>query len=238
MPTPHEFYLSVIGKGFDEDGVFGIQCVDGFKAFCRLVLGWNIGKESLCGGGDPTGYAYRIWYNFDRLGLGKYFDKVASNQMVDGDWAIWNWGSRPCPYSHIAMFRRDNGNGTGVFLGQCQNGSRPFCQVNISYSGLLGGLRPKIYHQAPATNKNYVNLPPQYDKWAFYRLDSAPVKRNAIGNLNPKKFGGLSYYIYAYRDNRTTAEIQTVQFGRVKIYIHNTPAVITYDKYLYKNGNH
>ena len=209
--------------------------------FCKQVLGLNYYHKSICYGGNPSGYAYRIWYNFDSLGLGKYFDKVPANQMVDGDWAVWKYGrgNNSCPYSHIAMFRKDNGNGTGVFLGQNQsvNGGR-FSQVNISYSGLLGGLRPKIYHQAPTTNKNYVNLPPQYDSWAFYRLDSQPVKRNAIGNLNPKKFGGLSYYIYAYRDNRTTAEIQTVQFGRVKIYIKNTPAVITYDRYLYKNGNH
>ena len=240
MPTPHEFYLSVIGKGFDTDG-YGYQCVAGFKVFCKQVLGLNYYHKSICYGGNPSGYAYRIWYNFDSLGFNKYFDKVAPNQMVDGDWAIWKYGrgNNSCPYSHISMFRKDNGNGTGIFLGQNQsvNGGR-FSQVNISYSGLLGGLRPKIYHQAPATNKNYVNLPPQYDSWAFYKLDSQPVKKNAIGNLNPMKFGGLSYYIYAYRDNRTTAEIQTIQFGRVKIYIKNTPAVITYDRYLYKNGNH
>lgn len=239
MPTPHEFYLSVINKGFNTDG-YGYQCVAGFKVFCKQVLGLNYYHKSICYGGNPTNYAYRIWYNFDSLGLGKYFDKVPANQMVDGDWAIWKYGrgNNSCPFSHIAMFRKDNGNGTGVFLGQNQsvNGAR-FSQVNISYAGLLGALRPKIYHQATG-HKNYVNLPPQYDSWAFYRLDSSPVKKNAIGHLNPKKFGGLSYYIYNYRDNRTTAEIQTVQFGRVKIYIHNTPATITYDRYLYKNGNH
>ena len=239
MPTPHEFYLSVINKGFNTDG-YGYQCVAGFKVFCRQLLGLNYYGKSICYGGNPSGYAYRIWYNFDSLGLGKYFDKVPANQMVDGDWAIWKYGkgNNSCPYSHIAMFRKDNGNGTGVFLGQNQsvNGAR-FSQVNISYAGLLGGLRPKIYHQATG-HKNYVNIPPQYDSWAFYNLNSAPVKKNAIGNLNPKKFGGLSYYVYSYRDNRTTAEIQTVQFGRVKIYIKNTPATITYDRYLYKNGNH
>ena len=238
MPTPHEFYLSVIGKGFDTDG-YGYQCVAGFKVFCNQVLGVNFYHKSICYGGNPSGYAYRIWYNFDSLGLGKYFDKVPANQMVDGDWAIWTYGKGACPYSHIAMFRKDNGNGTGVFLGQNQsvNGGR-FSQVNISYSGVLGGLRPKIYHHQPSAKKNYVNLPPQYDSWRFYRLDSQPVKRNAIGTLNPKKFGGLSYYVYAYRDNGTTAEIQTVQFGRVKIYIRNTPAIITYDRWLYNAGNH
>ena len=146
MATPHQFFLSVINKGFDEG--YGYQCVAGFKEFCKEVLGVNYFGKSMCYGGNPSGYAYRIWYNFDSLGLGKYFDKVAPNKMVDGDWAIWNYGSKPCPYSHIAMFRKDNGNGTGIFLGQNQgcNGGK-FSQINISYSGLLGGLRPKVYHQ-------------------------------------------------------------------------------------------
>ena len=146
MASPHQFFLSVINKGFNEG--YGYQCVAGFKEFCKEVLGVNYFGKSMCYGGNPSGYAYRIWYNFDSLGLGKYFDKVAPNQMIDGDWAIWNYGSKPCPYSHIAMFRKDNKNGTGIFLGQNQgcNGGK-FSQINISYSGLLGGLRPKIYHQ-------------------------------------------------------------------------------------------
>ena len=243
MATPHEFYLSVINKGFDTDG-YGYQCVAGFKVFCKQVLGLNFYHKSICYGGNPSGYAYRIWYNFDSLGLGKYFEKVAPNKMVDGDWAIWNWGSRPCPYSHIAMFRKDNGNGTGIFLGQNQsvNGAR-FSQVNISYSGLLGALRPKIYHQnkpkpQPSDTRNFVNLPPSISSWRFYNINSKPIKKNAIGTLNPKKFRGLSYYVYRYLDNGTTAEIQTVQFGRVKIYIKDTPASITIGYYKYKQGNH
>ena len=149
MATPHEYYLSVIGKGFDTDG-YGYQCVAGFKEFCKSQLGLDYYGKSICYGGNPSGYAYRIWYNFDSLGLGEYFDKVPANQMVDGDWDVWDYGSKPCPYSHIAMFRKDNGNGTGIFLGQNQgvDGGR-FSQVNISYSGILGALRPKIYHLAP-----------------------------------------------------------------------------------------
>ena len=75
MATPHEYYLSVIGKGFDTDG-YGYQCVAGFKQFCKSQLGLDFYGESICYGGNPSGYAYRIWYNFDSLGLGKYFDKV------------------------------------------------------------------------------------------------------------------------------------------------------------------
>ena len=215
MATPHDYYLAVMGKGFDEDGVYGVQCVDGFKHFCRTVVGYNISHATIC---SPTGLAHSIWDNFESLGLNKYFDKVPANAMVDGDWAIWAKGSRPCPSSHIAMFRKDNGNGTGIFLGQNQVGGPNYNQINISYSGLRGGLRPKCYHQpapapTPTDTRNFVNLPPTISQWRFYDLNVAPVKANAKGYLNPAKFGGLSYYVYAYHDNGTTAEIQTGKGG-------------------------
>ena len=89
----------------------------------------------------------------------------------------------------------------------------------------------------PVDTRNYVNLPPSISKWNFYDLDKAPVKANAKGSLNPQKFGGLSYYVYRYLDNNTTAEIQTQQFGRVKIYIHDTCATITIGHHTYDHGN-
>lgn len=85
--------------------------------------------------------------------------------------------------------------------------------------------------------KNYVNLPPIISKWHFYNLNDAPIKKNAKGSLNPKKFGGLSYYIYEYKDNGTTAVIETVQFGKVKIYVQGTVAKITIGYHMYQNGN-
>lgn len=172
MATPNEFYSSVIGKGFDTDG-YGYQCVSGFKVFCRQVLGLNYYGKSICYGGNPPNYAYRIWYNFDSLGLGKYFEKVPANKMVDGDWAIWTYGGKnnSCPYSHIAMFRKDNGNGTGIFLGQNQsvNGGR-FSQVNISYAGMIGALRPKIYHQ-PIKHKISYKAHVQNIDWQDWKHD-------------------------------------------------------------------
>ena len=229
MSSPHQFYLSVINKGFNTDG-YGFQCVAGFKVFCKQVLGLNFYHKSICYGGKPSGYAYRIWYNFNSLGLSKYFTKVSPDDLQDGDWAIWNWRSRACPYSHIAMFRKDNKNGTGVFLGQNQsvNGGR-FSQVNIAYSGMLGGLRPKIYHQnKPAPSKiKYVNLPSNIDTWAFYSVNEKPIKQNANGDLKPRKYGGLSYIIRGYKDNNKCVVINTKTFGQVKIFIANTPASIT-----------
>ena len=183
MATPHEYYLQVIYKRFDEDGVYGAQCVDGFKHFCRTQLGFNISHKSIC---NPTGYATSIWDNFYTLGLDKYFDKVAPNQMVDGDWAIWNIGARSCPKSHIAMFRLDNKNGTGIFLGQNQLGHPEFTQVNIYYDGLRGGLRPKIYHQSQAQGEKVdqilhagskVQIPGTFNVISVRKSDNTAVVR-------------------------------------------------------------
>ena len=69
--SPIDYYNLVIGKQFDEDGMYGCQCVDGFKHFCRVVYGLNLG--SIC---SPTGYATSIWDNAESLGLLEYFDKV------------------------------------------------------------------------------------------------------------------------------------------------------------------
>lgn len=228
MPTPHEYYLQVIGKAFDEDGSYGAQCVDGFKHFCRTQLGLNL--SSICYGGNPTGYAYRIWYNFEELGLGNYFDKVPANQMVDGDWAIWNYGATPsCPYSHVAMFRLDNGNNTGIFLGQNQMGHPEYTQVNIYYNGLLGGLRPKIYHQQPVVKTKYINLPEWIEERNIYNSN-----KEQFATLKPKKFGGLSYKLYL--QDGEFGEIETIDYGRC--YVKITDSTPITDVPTYEHGNY
>ena len=224
--TASEFYTRYVGKAVDIDGAAGVQCVDLFKAFTKENYGvWQYNCTN--------GYASGLWIYRKDKPYYKYFVDASINDLHDGDWVIWG-NCKACPQSHVAMYYK------GKFFGQNQNGKKYGTLANISKQGVLGVLRPKIYipKPTPASRKNYVNLPPKYDSWAFYKLSSKPIKINAIGHLNPKKFGGLSYYIYAYRDNGTTAEIQTVQFGRVKIYIKNTPAVITIGNYKYNAGNH
>jgi len=88
------------------------------------------------------------------------------------------------------------------------------------------------------TGKNYINLHPEIDKWLVYPLDKIPSKKNAITFINPKKYGGLSYYIYAYHDNNATAEINTEHYGHVKIWIKNTDSDITIDRARYEHGNY
>ena len=87
-------------------------------------------------------------------------------------------------------------------------------------------------------NRNYANLDPKISSWRVYDLHVKPVAKNAKGKLNPKKFGGLTYYIYSYMDQGTTAEIETADFGRVKIYIVNENCKITIDNPLYQYGNY
>lgn len=221
--TPQDYYNQVIGKRFDEDGVYGCQCVDGFKHFCRTVLGYNISHESIC---NPSGYATSIWDNYEKLGLDKYFDKVPSDQMVDGDWAIWSMNSRSCPYSHVAMFRKDNGNGTGIFLGQNQLSHPEFTQCNIYYSGLRGGLRPKIYHQI-----EYINIPPSIEARNIYDINT----KKQFATIKPKKFGGLSYKILAYVDGKTYAEIETHDYGKVLVKITDMTPITNTPQYSHGN---
>ena len=100
-------------------------------------------------------------------------------------------------------------------------------------------LKPKYTSSIPNSSdgKKYVNLPSSISSWAVYDISVSPVKKNAKAYLNPQKFGGLSYYIYAYHDSNTTVEIETSDFGRVKIYIDSTVAEIS-DTPKYKYGNY
>ena len=224
--TANEFYTRHLGKAVDIDGSAGVQCVDLFKAFTKENYGvWQYNCTN--------GYASGLWIYRKDKPYYKYFVDANVNSMRNGDWVIWG-NCKACPSSHVAMYYN------GKFFGQNQNGKKYATLVNISKQGIIGVLRPRMYipTPTPSSRKNYVNLPPTVDSWRFYRVNATPIKVNAIGKLNPKKFGGLSYYVYAYRDKGATAEIQTVQFGRVKIYIKNTCAVITVGNWKYKNGSH
>lgn len=149
MMTPHEFYTKHINKANDVDGYYGAQCWDLFAKFC-LDAKYPVFNCT------SSGYVKDIWNFRHKSGILKYFDEVPANKMQDGDWAIWG-NCSACPDSHIAMFRKDNGNGTGIFLGQNQGGRMAATQVNLPYKGILGALRPKCYvKKCPFKNKGAV----------------------------------------------------------------------------------
>lgn len=81
---------------------------------------------------------------------------------------------------------------------------------------------------APQPSDQFVFLPSSQDTWRLYDVNVAPKAGNEKATLRPSKFPpGLTYKIYAWRDNGTTVEIQTQQFGRGKIYVAGTVARIS-----------
>ncbi|MDL2276174.1 CHAP domain-containing protein [Breznakia sp. OttesenSCG-928-G09] len=147
--TPHQFYLDTIGKSIDYDGAAGAQCVDLFKMFLSKT-GHPNPKQALGGSGG----AKEIWYKRAELGYLSYFTETSISQMKDGDWVIWG-GTTNNPYGHVAMFRKGVGSNTGIFLNQNYN-FQPFVSQNeLSYSGIIGVLRPKIFNQTAPPNPQY-----------------------------------------------------------------------------------
>jgi hypothetical protein len=135
--SPQAFIDEYNGQSIDMDGVppeQPYQCVDTFKK-CLEIIGYPNPSRAI--GGD--GYAWNIWFNRQSLGYDAYFDYPSTPQF--GDWAIFNKAG-DTPYSHVAMFVSDNGNGTAQFFGQ--NQPQPYCTVtSISTANILGWLRVK-----------------------------------------------------------------------------------------------
>ena len=84
----------------------------------------------------------------------------------------------------------------------------------------------KVIAAIPAKKEGKtLTLPKTVNSWAVYPTNKQPVKVNAIGCLNPKKFGGLSYKILA-NPQKDVYTIQTSNFGKVNIYAAPTTGAI------------
>lgn len=140
MITAHQFYQEVNGKAYDLDGYYGAQCWDGAMYYSK-----RLGKPTYhCG---LTGYVKDIWDQRKKSGILNYYDEV-QRPFRDGDIIVIGECAQ-CPSSHIGIFRKDNGNGTFIILGQNQGGTpypsggSAFNQISLSYDGVLGGFRPR-----------------------------------------------------------------------------------------------
>lgn len=136
MYTPKDFRNEVIGKRIDMDGYFGAQCWDGY-AYYMQKIGYRYANCT------TTGFVKDIWNNRYSNGMLVSCDIVTV--MQQGDIAVFG-NSVETPFSHIAIFMKDNGNGTGLFLGQNQgaiNGA--FNEVSLKYVNILGAFRPKVF---------------------------------------------------------------------------------------------
>ena len=109
------------------------QCYDLWMQFVKD--NYNVQSNIIL---SPSGFAKDLWYNFDALGLGLFFEKTDTPQL--GDWAIY--GNAPAtPLSHVGMFLADHGSTIDLFQ---QNAPYPRATIGeLTKQGLLGYLRPK-----------------------------------------------------------------------------------------------
>lgn len=100
--TPDDFYGLYVNRAIDQDKVTGIQCVDLWKLFNQII-----GYRVYPAGGD--GYADNYVTNpVSKANILKNCREISIlTQLQDGDWCYWRKGSPSCPYSHVAMFRKE-----------------------------------------------------------------------------------------------------------------------------------
>lgn len=139
-----DFYNSHLNGGYDYDGYYGWQCWDGYAEYCSW-LGYPYANCT------SSGYVKDIWLNRYSNGMLNNFVEVST--MQPGDIAIFKEVAAWTPYSHVAIFHGDAGNGYGWFFGQNQNspitnprGGSAFNLMKLPYSATYDtAFRPKCF---------------------------------------------------------------------------------------------
>lgn len=139
-----DFYNTHVDRGFDLDNHFGWQCWDGYACYCSW-LGYPYANCTV------SGYVKDIWEQSHSNGTLKYFDEVSV--MQPGDIAVFKEVAGWTPYSHIAIFHGDAGDGYGWFFGQNQGspytnprGGSAFNLCKLPYSATYPtAFRPKMF---------------------------------------------------------------------------------------------
>lgn len=142
--TPAEFHAKYYGWGKDVDGVAGIQCVDLYKEFLRII-GCHTYASPI--GGD--GYADNIWYNRQRWA--QWFDFVPAGQFRDGDIVLFphrKRGGTTHPLSHICFYY--GGKQFGTNQHDTKLGRRA-CDKPCDWSDALGALRYRYWETTVMT---------------------------------------------------------------------------------------
>ena len=130
-----DFKNTHLGNGYDIDSWFSFQCWDFYAEYCN----WLGVPYANC---TDSGYAQDLWTQRHSNGILNYFDEV--EVMQPGDVAIFAV-TPSTPYSHVAIFDSDAGNGYGNFLGQNQGAPEGVTNiVALPYSATFAtAFRPK-----------------------------------------------------------------------------------------------
>lgn len=173
------------------------QCVTLYKEFLKKA-GYPDPGRAIGGSGG----AREIWYRRIALGYDQYF----SFEQVGhpGDWFIWDsvygWW-KGVYYGHVAMLIKDNGNGTGQFLGMNQAYSEaPASIQTLTYNGSCGVLHFKGYSNPTAgsgiTVFNAANLVAEHAV-ATLTVDSVAIREGSpTGNVLKRVGKGFQFEYY------------------------------------------
>lgn len=194
--TYTDFYNQWLNKSSSLGGNYN-QCVTLFKEFLNKAGYPNPGRA--IGG---SGGAREIWYRRNALGYGDYFEFTQIGRP--GDWFIWDsvygWW-QGVYYGHVAMLIKDNGNGTGQFLGMNQSYSQAPAQVmTLTYNGSCGVLRYKGYGTQASTQSvttyNANNLIAEH-AIATLTVDSVAIRQGSpSGNVLSRQNKGYQFEYY------------------------------------------
>ncbi len=194
--TKDEFKNEWLGKSSSLGGFYN-QCVTFFKEFLRKAGYPNPGRA--IGG---SGGAREIWYRREALGYGAYFNFEQIGHP--GDWFVWDsvygWYNG-IYYGHVAMLIKDNGNGTGQFLGMNQGTSLSPANIQtLSYNGSCGVLHYKGYSNPTSgsgiTVFNAANLVAEH-AIATLTVDSVAIREGRpTGNVLKRVNKGYQFEYY------------------------------------------
>lgn len=173
------------------------QCVTLYKEFLKKA-GYPDPGRAIGGSGG----AREIWYRRIVLGYDQYFNFEQVGHP--GDWFIWDsvygWW-KGVYYGHVAMLIKDNGNGTGQFLGMNQAYSKaPASIQTLTYNGSCGVLHFKGYSN-PTTGSgitvfNAANLVAEHAV-ATLTVDSVAIREGSpTGNVLKRVGKGFQFEYY------------------------------------------
>lgn len=194
--TKDDFKSEWLGQSSSLGG-YRNQCVTLFKEFLKKAGYPNPGRA--IGG---SGGAREIWYRREALGYSAYFNFEQIGHP--GDWFVWDsvygWYNGVY-YGHVAMLIKDNGNGTGQFLGMNQGTNLSPANIQtLSYNGSCGILHFKGYSH-PTSNSaitvyNPSNLVSEHAV-ATLTVDSVAIREGSpIGNVLKRVGKGFQFEYY------------------------------------------
>lgn len=129
-------------------------------------------------------------------------NKLGYKLVVDGDFG-------PATDKAVEDFQRKNNLAVDGVVGPKTTAILAKAIANLT--------KPVPEKDSSNTSSRKLVLPATADSWRIYPINKAPIKANAIGELNPKKFGGLEYDILG-NPQADVYTIQTGDFGKVNIY--------------------